>query len=239
MAANNNGAGKSTTRTPRRMGLTRNADGTLTMSLCRAKPGNEGKGRCPHFAHGTREQMSQLITEYTVKKDSGMMDGVSYQRDMFSPQLAFREHLISTGHSPRDLNEDGDIVDEWFDGDREEYKKAVKTAVEEGALGNFHADEDIREDVGELTGKGIKVSVVSDRMIGIRDNYDADTSIWMTANDVDGEPLDGEPPVQIFTGEPDNEAEATDDIRDSANIPVRSVPEDVRTELDEIRYTRQ
>lgn len=230
------GKSKGNGRTPRRMGLTYNADGTLTMSLCRAKPGNEGKGRCPHFAHGTREQMSQLITEYTVKQDSGLMSGVSYKRDMFSPQLAFREYLISSGRNPKDLNEDGDMTDEWFNGDEEQYRRAVKEAVDEGALGNFKADDDIREDMGSLTDRGIKVSVVSDRMIGIRDDYDSDTRIWMAANDVDGDMLDGEPPVQIFTGDPEDEGEATRDVRREANVPVEPVPDSAREELDTIRY---
>lgn len=221
-------------KTPRRMGIIRNPDGTLTTSLCRAKEGNEGKGKCHHFAHGTSAEMKALVAEYTMKKESGMLDGVDYPRDMKSVKLSLREYLISAGYSPQKLKETGSIEDDWFGGDREAYLKALGDAADEGPLGDLKSSEEVVEAVKDLTDKGIKVEVTTDRMVGLRD--DSDTEIWGDLNGVSGLDLEGEAPVVIMSGSGDYEQPASESVREKGSVRVKPLDDEEREELKDMGY---
>lgn len=222
-------------KAPRRMGITKNPDGTLTMSICRAMPGNEGKGRCKHnFAHGTRAQMQTLITDYMIKRDSGMLEGVNYTRDMNSVKLSLREYLISTGRSPKKLGEDDSIRKDWFDGDKEAYVAALREAAEEGPLKNLKSSDAVISDVKDLNAKGIGVTVTTDRMLGLRE--DDDTEPWNALNGVDSNDFEGEAPVVIMTGSAAAEPDAAEFVRDEGHVKIDDVKGERKAEMKDLGY---
>lgn len=198
-----------------RIGITKNTDGTLSAGPCKAKPGNEGTGRCHHFMHaGSRKEAERFISSAAMHP--GLVDAVDVSRDLTSMPDALQDYLVRRGVSPEDLP-DGDvsIKSRWFHNDSSKAGKYLQEAQDEGVLPKIKAVESVRKSVTELVSAGVRVTASADRVLLKTPEEEArETDVWMVANGIDaGRPLEGEPPVTLMVAEGKQEMAAAAGMR--------------------------
>lgn len=200
-----------------RIGIMRNADGSLSAGPCRAKPGNEGTGRCKHFKHVTsKKQAEQYISMMTTHADA--MQIVDFSRDVNSMSDNLSQYLQKRGFNPDDLPTDTEvpIMTSWFHNDSAKAEKFLREAQEEGVLPKITTSKEFSAAIASSVNSGIKVEVCADRVVGLKTPADVnrDTDVWMTANKVSMKSISGEAPLMLMVDEGKSEREAANNVRD-------------------------
>jgi hypothetical protein len=200
----------------RKWGLTIDPDGTMRTSICRAK--RPGTGRCHHFAHVKDAETAQkYIALHQLQPD--LMKIVDYDKDMKSLSSAVRDYLEDRGvqveHTPADENVS--ILDTWFHGDRKLADKILGDAQEANVIPSIKANRSVTSSVKDLVKDGVKVKVDGNRFAGMSMEYDSelDTDVWMTANGLNADKLDGDAPVTIMVANGSDENAAVGHVRSS------------------------
>ena len=218
----------------RRMGITKNADGTYSTSICRAKIGNEGKFGCHHFAHRDNANSSkQLIVFLEAHKEE--FKNTDVNNDSMSISESYKAWLVDNKNMDQDKLDSTDNVLEWFDGDVDKMRETMSEMTES----NFtvlKANADIVNDVSRIADDGVKIEVIADRTIGLKESYDSDSSIWKKANGIKDEHLDGEAPVTILVGESQGELKSSDTIRRTYEHPKIKMSIDEAKEFSKLGY---
>lgn len=198
-----------------RIGITKNVDGTLSAGPCKAKPGNEGTGRCHHFMHArSRKEAERFISNAVMHP--GLVNAVDVNRDLANMPDTLRDYLVKRGADPDDLP-DGDvsIKSRWFHNNSKKASEYLKEAQDEGVLPKIRAVESVRKSVASLVDSGIRVTASADRVLLKTPEEEArETDVWMVANGIDvRQPLEGDAPVTLMVAEGKQELEAATGMR--------------------------
>lgn len=199
-----------------RIGIMRNADGSLSAGPCRAKPGNEGTGKCKHFMHvKTKKGAEQYISMMTTHADT--MQVVDFARDVNSMSDDLAQYLQKRGFKPDDLPTDTDvpIMSSWFHNDSAKAEKFLREAQEEGVLPKITTSREFSSAIASFMNSGVKVEVCADRIVGLKTQADVnhETDVWMTANKVSMRSIGGEAPLTLMVDEGKSEREAAGNVR--------------------------
>lgn len=197
-----------------RIGIMRNADGTLSAGPCRAK--KPGTGNCPHGWHaGDMKEAQRFITNMTMHP--GLLDAVDVNRDLDSMPDKLHDYLVARGIAEEDLP-DGDagvsIRSRWFHNDPEKAERYLQEAQDEGVLPKIRAVESVRASVAALVESGVKVSASADRVILKTPEQEArETDVWNVANGIPTKSIEGEAPVTLMVAEGKQEGLAASEMR--------------------------
>jgi hypothetical protein len=194
------------------MGIIHNADGTFSTTVCRAK--HPGAGRCPHFDHRANSKEAKAYISY-LNKHKDEFTAVDFNRDSYSISESMRSFMIDKMGFDADQLDDvdtDDIKHAWFHDDEDAYTQTMSEAAD-GPLSSFKAQPSLIAGARKLVDNGVKIEVVADRVLGMKDDTSSDTSIWMGINGIDGRQPDGEPVVSIMVDPNNDEQHASASMR--------------------------
>lgn len=200
-----------------RKGITRNADGSLTVSNCRAQPGHEGMYGCHHFRHCESDKEAQkYITMMTVHKNE-YMGTVDFDRDVEDLNDSFRQYMISRGYKEDDLpvGSENPMLVSWFHNDASKAERFLNDAQNEGVLPKMRVSEELGDAIRDCVKTGVKVEVVADRVVGLKTDEDTmrETDVWMTANKITMRGLKGDAPITLMVDSGKDEGNAASEFR--------------------------
>lgn len=189
----------------RRMGIMKNADGTFSTSICRAKLGNEGKFGCHHFVHRNNADEAKSLLLFLEKHKDEFKD-VDMTADSLSLTDSFRNYLTDKMDvDPESLASDDPR--NWFP-DEKSYEDSLARAVGEDGMPSMRVCESLHRDIAALAGAGVSTQVVADRTIGMKESCESDTDVWMKANGIGSHWYSDDAVLTVMVDGPDGESAA-------------------------------
>jgi hypothetical protein len=174
-----------------------------------------------------------------LNKNKDYLKTINFEKDSYSIREDMRRFLIENrGFNPEDLGDfqDSDMKHAWFHDDDKEFIESMKS-VSDSNLRQFKASPNLTKSAKQLVDSDVKIEVVADRVIGLKNDNSADTEIWMAINGISQKnKLDGEPSVYIMVDPTEGDHTTAESMRTHYVPENKPMDEDERLAFSKCGY---